>query len=159
MSGEMELLQALRRHQVPFVVIGGLAVNAHGYARATEDTDVLWLRSPQAEHSLLAALTELDARYIGSDIDPATRLERLYAVTFQYIQATRLMMLVTRHGFLDLFDYVPGLPEADVNVLFESGMELDGNRYASLAWLRQMKQVAGRTKDRLDLENLPPVDS
>ncbi|MGA2583980.1 MAG: hypothetical protein ABSG31_11930 [Tepidisphaeraceae bacterium] len=63
----------LRRYGVPFVVIGGLAVNIHGFGRVTEDTDVVWLRSTQAEQALLRALAELDAYYIGDEIDPATK--------------------------------------------------------------------------------------
>jgi hypothetical protein len=65
------------------------------------------------------------------------------------------MMLWTRHGFLDLFDYIPGFPTADVNDLFQSSIPAEDVRFVSLQWLRKMKQAAGRTKDRLDLENLP----
>lgn len=60
MASELEILASLRRHEVPFVVIGGYAVNFHGYVRTTEDADVVWLRSPQTEQSLLLALTELE---------------------------------------------------------------------------------------------------
>ena len=48
MVPDFRLFDALNRHAVPFVVIGGHAVNVHGYARATEDTDLLWVRSPAA---------------------------------------------------------------------------------------------------------------
>ena len=65
------------------------------------------------------------------------------------------MMLVTRHGFLDSFDYIPGLPEEDVAQLFGTSTELDGLRYVSLTWLRRMKTVSAQTKDLLDLQNLP----
>ncbi len=34
------LLRALYEHEVDFVVIGGLAVAAHGYVRATKDLDM-----------------------------------------------------------------------------------------------------------------------
>jgi hypothetical protein len=45
----------LTRHGVPFVVIGGHAVNYHGYVRATEDHDVVLLRTPDSEASLFGA--------------------------------------------------------------------------------------------------------
>src|SRR5689334_7000719 len=70
MSDQQQLLAVLRRHGVPFVVIGGHAVNFHGYIRTTEDVDVVWLRSPQAEQDLLAALTEVHAAFISNEIDP-----------------------------------------------------------------------------------------
>jgi hypothetical protein len=34
------LLEALNEAEVSFVVIGGVAVGAHGYVRGTEDLDV-----------------------------------------------------------------------------------------------------------------------
>ena len=157
MSDELKVLEVLQRHGVPFVVIGGHAVNFHGYGRTTEDVDVIWLRSPESEQSLLAALTELNASFIGNDIDPATGVERTYPVTAGFIQASRLMMLWTRHGFIDLFDYVPGLPQEDPRKLLTASVEAGGLRYVSLSWLRQMKRASGRTKDLLDLENLPDV--
>jgi hypothetical protein len=36
------ILRTLLEHHVDFVVIGGLAVAAHGYARATKDVDGPW---------------------------------------------------------------------------------------------------------------------
>jgi hypothetical protein len=155
MPDDMEILRVLRGHGVPFVIIGGHAVNFHGYGRATEDIDVIWLRSPEAEQLLLRALTEIDARYIGKEIDLATGIERTYPITLGFIQSSPLMMLWTRYGFLDLFDHVPGFPQEDVRQLLTSSVESEELRYVSLGWLRQMKQASGRTKDRLDLENLP----
>ena len=155
MADGLELVEVLSRHDVPFVIIGGHAVNFHGYIRSTEDLDVVWLRTPAAEQSLLAALTEVEARYIGHEIDPSTNLERLYPVTLAFICSSPLMMLWTRYGFLDLFDYIPGFPSEDVRQLQASSIEALGTRYVSLPWLRQMKGAAGRTKDQLDLENLP----
>ena len=67
------------------------------------------------------------------------------------------MMLCTRSGFLDLFDYVPGYPSVPVTIVWETGVDLDGIRFASLEWLRKLKQAAGRPKDLLDLEQLPPA--
>lgn len=155
MVPDQRLFEVLSRHGVPFVVIGGHAVNVHGLLRATEDTDVLWIRSPEAEGNLLRALHEIDAHFIGSEIDPATGLERLHPVTAGFIRSERLMMLCTSAGFLDLFDYVPGYPDEPAATVWETAVSLDGVRFASLAWLRRMKKAAGRPKDLLDLENLP----
>lgn len=154
-SNNVELFKVLRSNAVPFVIVGGHAVTFHGYERATEDTDVVWHRSPEAEDALLNALGEIDACYIGKEIDPNTRMERTYPVTLGFVRSRRLMMLVTKFGFLDLFDYVPGLPDHHVAELFAASVESDGLRYASLADLRRMKAAAGRSKDLIDLQNLP----
>jgi hypothetical protein len=150
------LLETLTRHGVPFVVIGGHAVNVHGYLRATEDTDVLWVRSSAAERALFRALEELRAEYIGAEIDPSTGIEQTYPVTESFVRTERLMMLCTATGFVDLFDYVPGCPDVPVTTVLETALQVAGVRYASLAWLRRIKLASGRPKDLVDLENLPP---
>jgi hypothetical protein len=154
MADDFELFDLLKRHGVDFVIVGGHAVNVHGYRRATEDIDIVWIRSPEAEEALFRALGEIDAKYIGQEIDPATGLEKTHPVTLPFIRNSRLMMLLTRLGFLDLFDYVPGLPQEDPRQLLAASMEVNGLRFASLQWLRRMKQSAARPKDLLDLENL-----
>ncbi len=151
----MELISVLHRHAIPLVLIGGHAVNVHGFARVTEDIDVVWQRSTSSEAALLAALTEIDARFIADEIDPATGIERTCPVTSPFIQQAHSMMLWTRLGFLDLFDSVPGLPRESVSALFTDAIEADGVKYASLGWLKRMKIASNRGKDRLDLENLP----
>ena len=155
MSPDRGLLDVLSRHGVPFVVIGGHAVNLHGVLRATEDTDLLWLRSGESETHLLGALTKLEARWIGDEIDPVTGIERLHPVTESFVRSQRLMMLCTRLGFLDLFDFVPGFPDESVAAVWQTALEVGGIRYVSLAWLRRLKQASGRPKDLLDLEQLP----
>ncbi|HEY8665925.1 MAG TPA: hypothetical protein VIL86_04625 [Tepidisphaeraceae bacterium] len=130
-------------------------MNFHGHIRATEDVDVIWVRSPDSERQLLAALTELNAQSIGNEIDPATHLEKLIPISERFVQVTHLMVLVTDRGFLDLFDFIPGFPDADVQAVFAHGRESKGFRYVSLDWLRKMKEVSARPQDMIDLENLP----
>jgi hypothetical protein len=152
---EIEILKALDRYNVPYLIIGGHAVFAHGHRRDTNDLDILWLRTTESEKSLALSLADIEAVYITNKIDPATGIEKTMPVTFNYVQINHLMMLWTKSGFLDLFDYVPGHPAQDVNELFKSAVTVDGRKFPSLEWLRKMKEAAGRTKDLLDLESLP----
>lgn len=149
-----KLLKILTDHAVPIVVIGGHAVTFHGHIRDTEDLDVLWLRSQATEAALLGALTAVNAKWISKSIDPATGMEKLVPVTLPYIQANHLMMLVTDFGLLDLFDYVPGAPDADIREVFDQSVAASGARYVSLDWLRRMKRATGRPKDAEDLRQL-----
>ncbi len=153
------LIDVLTKHNVPFVIIGGHAVTYHGYVRATEDTDVIVRRTTESEQALFAALSEVHAQWIGNEIDPETGVEKTFPVTLGHVRANRLMMLVTDFGFLDIFDYIPGHPHAAVEELFDSAAESAGRKFASLQWLRKMKQASGRAKDQIDLEQLPPAVS
>jgi hypothetical protein len=160
MSNEQQFFDLLNRHGVPFVVVGGHAVIMHGYRRSTEDIDVVWRRSRDAEEKLLAALTEAGAEFITNEIDPQTRIEKSKPVSLAFIRAEHLMMLWSKFGFIDLFDYIPGHPAENVDQLFAT-CETQGNlKYVSLEWLKKMKRVAGRTKDRADLEYFegPPTN-
>ena len=158
MAPDVGLLSTLARHGVPCVVIGGHAVNYHGHLRTTEDTDLLWLRSAASEAALFAALKELNAEWIGAEIDPATGIEQTHPVTAPFVRARPLMMLCTSMGYLDLFDHVPGLPDATVAELIDSACDLDGIRYVSLPWLRRLKTASARPRDLADLDNLPTAE-
>ena len=153
-----QLIDIFLKHNVPTVMIGGHAVSYHGYVRATEDTDVIFARTADSENGLLAALSEVNAHWIGSELDPTTGLEKIFPVSRDYIKATRLMMLITDFGYLDIFDFIPGFPELDVGEIFNSAVTTDHGKFVSLSWLRKMKTASGRAKDRLDLDHLPTVD-
>ena len=152
--GHYKLLEILVRHKVPLVIIGGHAVNFHGHPRGTNDVDVIWLRTPASEIALVAALRELNASWISDEQDPSTGLERLVPVSASYVASTHLMMLVTDYGFLDLFDFVPGIPDADVQEVFDESVPLKDLRYVSLSWLKRMKGATNRPRDIDDLEQL-----
>jgi len=56
-------LETLARHGVEFVVVGGVAAVLNGAPISTFDLDIVHARAPANLDRLLAALTELDARY------------------------------------------------------------------------------------------------
>ena len=150
-----EVLNSLTRAGVEFVIIGGHAVNFHGYIRTTEDIDIIFLRTKTSEAALLKTLESIRACWISNEKDPKTGLERLIPVTDSYLRSQHLMMLWTDLGFLDIYDFIPGYPETPVQELFADAVILRELRFVSLAWLRRLKTAAGRHKDLDDLEHLP----
>jgi hypothetical protein len=154
-SAPFELLASLARARVPFVIIGGHAVNFHGYVRTTEDTDIIFHRTAESEGALLHVLQSIRACWISNEKDTQTGLERLVPVTAAYLRSEHLMMLWTDLGFLDIYDFVPGFPDIPVQELFTDSVALGELRFVSLSWLRKLKASAGRHKDLDDLEHLP----
>jgi len=61
------LLEALDAARVRFVVIGGFAVGAHGYPRATKDLDIVPDPDPDNLERLAAVLADLDATVLGME--------------------------------------------------------------------------------------------
>ena len=151
----LTVFQLLARAGVPFVVIGGHAVNFHGYVRTTEDADLIFDRSPASEAALLEVLQSIHACWISDERDPDSGHEKLVPVSPAYVRGQHLMMLSTDLGFLDLYDYIPCFPDVPVADVFSDGIQLDNLRFVSLRWLRKLKQAAGRHKDLDDLEHLP----
>jgi len=63
------ILQALAEHEVPYLLVGGMAAVAHGWPGATADVDLLAAHDDEARAALAAALTDLGAvaeRFDGS---------------------------------------------------------------------------------------------
>ena len=150
----MKIFHILNQYKVEFVIIGGHAVNFHGYIRTTEDVDIIVRPNIKNDEKLLQALKSINACWITNDIDPNTGIEKTQPVTLSFINANHLMMLCTDEGFLDVFDYIPGFPDISVEELFSSSELLDGFSFVSLDWLIKMKKNAERPKDLEDLRNL-----
>jgi hypothetical protein len=63
------LIQALNRHQVDYLLIGGYALFVHGYHRATTDIDVLVAATRESGSKVKAALMVLPDQ-AAKDLEP-----------------------------------------------------------------------------------------
>ncbi len=149
-----KIIGTLKKNNVSFVIIGGHAVIQHGYIRATEDIDIVFRRDHESEKSLFSALKELDACWISNEKDPMTRLEKLIPVDIPFIKNNHLMMLHTEFGYLDIFDYLPGFPEENLDLIFRESAIFNDARYISLKDLIRIKKDSGRPKDINDIMEL-----
>jgi hypothetical protein len=77
----LPLIDALLKHKVPLVIIGGHAVIFHGFVRATEDTYIVIRRTPETELALFAALTEVNAQWSSDEVDSQTGIEQTVPVS------------------------------------------------------------------------------
>jgi hypothetical protein len=146
------LAAVLHAHEVDFVVVGGVAVGAHGYVRATRDLDVVPDPDRANLHRLATALGELDASLPlaeGRAFDLPHDLPRL--------EHRDNLTLDTKHGGLDIIQRAAGVPSFETLRAAAIDADLLGVpvRISSLEHLRAMKEATGRTQDRADLENLP----
>lgn len=146
------LLQALREQEVEFVVIGGVAVGAHGYVRATMDLDIVPDPDPENLTRLVQFLDSLGATLPTAGGRPfdAGRDARV-------VLRGGSVTADTSYGGLDIVQLAQGVPP--YSQLAADAVETDllgvPVRVCSLGRLREMKEAQGRTQDRADLENLP----
>jgi hypothetical protein len=146
-----EILRVLAKHQVDYVVIGGLAVQAHGHTRTTQDLDLVPDPGPSNLERLVAALSELRARPVGAAA-PTTEQPRL--------PADGVLELDTDGGGVDVHMRPAGAaPYADVRA---RSLNLDlGDLHVQVAGrddLIAMKRASGRPIDRSDILALTEPD-
>jgi hypothetical protein len=105
-----QLLRALWEHQVDYVLIGGVAIQAYGHVRTTIDLDVIAAWTPENMRRLAPALKQLDARLRGVDAD---LLEIDVTDPRQLFEGGNFLMR-TAHGDLDVFavDQTAGAPSS-----------------------------------------------
>jgi hypothetical protein len=131
---------------LPYVVIGGFAVIAHGYFRATKDSDLLVPDGPEADEAILRFFDLIDA----------TRFSDGKTYTAEEIAGTHHLRVDSRHGVIDVMR--GGLPPLDYETVAAGAVEGSWRgspfRVASLPSLVGFKRLAGRPGDRLDLEKL-----
>jgi hypothetical protein len=144
------MVAALHDGEVRFVVIGAVAVGAHGHIRATQDLDIV----PEPRHANLDrlgnVLVDLDARLSADQrrgIDAGLR-HALYA--------GRNLTLTTKIGDLDIVQRLPGIPpwteliaDAEQTTLADVPLAV-----CSRGHLIAMKQARHSLQDQADIAAL-----
>jgi hypothetical protein len=157
-AGRGELLKALVRHEVKFVVIGGAAIQSHGRRYVTEDIDVTPDTDASNLQRLADALNELDCWLVTDPVDPTSWVV-LPADYFtpRSLLAASVWNLATRHGLLDLSFTPSGFPGGYADLAPQAlTMPAAGTSIvvlvASLEDVHASKRAADRPKDRAYLE-------
>lgn len=142
-----EFLRLLERRDVRYLIIGGVAVNFHGYARTTMDIDIFFEPSESNARKLFKALKDFWGGSVPHVDDEKELLED--EVFFQFGREPNR---------IDLMSSVPGLSFgkawADKRVLtLDSDPSIDVY-FISMEDLIDAKEAADRPIDRADLEYL-----
>jgi len=158
--GVENIFRALNDAHVEYVVVGGLAVNAHGYARLTMDVDlVVRLQADNIERAFAALGTlgyrpsvPVTARQFS---DPAQR------EVWQRTRHMRVLNLVSDRFPLTALDVFISEPfdfadeyARSVRLPFAPGVEVPVLRLEALL---KMKQLAARPQDAADVDALKRI--
>ncbi len=148
------ILEELARHEVDFVLVGGMAAQTHGNTRMTNDVDVIPQPDPQNLARLAEALRALDARVLNPGHE---NLE----VDAAMLPRATIWQLATPHGDIDVLHEAPGAAPYDqlreralVITLDEVSVPVAGRDD-----LIRMKLARGRPVDRADVAALTDTEA
>lgn len=151
------IFQALNDAKVRYLVAGGLAVNAHGYLRFTKDVDFVLHLVPDNIERAFSALERLGYKpnvpvTAKQFADPVQRQSWIQDKGMQVLQ---LWSDAHRETPIDIFVTEPfPFEEEYERALVKPLYGTIEVSFVSILTLIQMKEVAGREQDRIDIEYL-----
>lgn len=160
------IARALNEAGVPFIVVGGLAVNAHGYGRATQDIDLVISLDPAAVRRAFQALASLG---YGPRVpvtaegfaDPAQRARWVTEKGMTVLnfhsdrhRETPVDVFVTEpfdfsqeHGLALVEEVAPGVPLRIVRLETLVRLKEDAGRPQDLADVAELRSLQGGSPD------------
>lgn len=152
-----KMLEILVKHEVEFILIGGVAQYLHGGPFPTVDVDVVPNLQTSNLDRLAEAITELEARLRDAKEPKGLPISLNGKTLKKALPEFRFLRLMTKYGYLDLL-YEPAgtegfqdLNRSAVKKRFGPAVEVS---VASLADVIRSKQAVGRARD---LEQLPTL--
>jgi hypothetical protein len=148
-----EILRVLVTHQVDFLVVGAVAVQAHGYIRSTLDLDIVVRPTALNLSRLAEALADLEA-------EPRNARAPMRLADPHWLKRAPVVPLVTRAGWLDVLNVERTGRRYDELRTGALIIELRGLKVGvvGLRDLIRMKKAAGRPQDLADIEALTRPD-
>jgi hypothetical protein len=138
-----EFLRLLDVHKVEYLLIGGYAVNYHGYPRATADMDIWIAVYPANAERMVAALKEF-----GFDL-PDLSLEL-------FLRPAQIIRLGVPPVRIEIATTISGVDFAECHARrVEDTLDGVSVHVIGLDDLKRNKQASGRHQDLADLEHLP----
>ena len=148
------LLRTLVANDVRFILIGGMAVVAHGHIRATTDVDIVFDTEIGNCRRLASAL-----EHLGADVALADTLPPEGSITAEWLAEGGRFVFGTKSGFLDALSQTSVGTYEDLAPTAIDATLRDGTtaRVVSYDNLVRAKEAAGRAKDLADLEELRAI--
>lgn len=145
-----QAIEAFARHEVEFIIVGGVAMNLHGSAHVTFDLDICYARQRENLRRIVAALSSYRPRLRGLP-------ENLpFIWDEQTLQSGTNFTLTTDLGDIDLLGEVAGVGSYADALAASVSVPLYGIecRTLTLNSLIASKRAANRPKDLLALPEL-----
>lgn len=155
------ICRALNQQRVSYILVGGLAVNAHGYGRMTQDVDLVIRLDPSTISAAFGALAGLGYRPrvpITAEMFSDPRQRETW-ITEKGMRVLNFQSDRHRETTVDIFVEEP----FDFAAEYEASLIEDVApgvpvRIVSLPTLLDLKRAAGRPQDLADIHELSLLD-
>ena len=141
-SNYLDMLKCLNKAGADYIMVGGWAVNLHGYVRATIDLDIWILADLENARKVYAALGEFGASLTGVSPDDFAADGTIFQIGVAPCR-------------IDVINKIDGVKYAEASLrAIEKTIEGVPVRIISREDLIANKRASGRTKDLADAEIL-----
>ena len=148
--------EGLAQAGVRFVILGGVAMRAHGSAHVTLDLDICYDTAPDNIEKLVRILNAWDAR-LRLDYDERAKLP--FTIDARTFRDSPVLTLQTNLGKLDLMDRVAGVGDYHAAVLASASQQVGSVELwiLTLDALIAAKRATGRKRDQEHLIELEAI--
>lgn len=145
-----EAVQVLAKAEIEFVVIGGIALRAHGSGYLTQDLDICYARSRVNLEKIAEALRPVNPRPRGFPDDLP------FVWDWTTLQNGTNFTFKTSLCDIDLLGEVPGIGAYEEVLANSISVDFEGVpvRVLSIDGLIKAKETVGREKDKAGLNEL-----
>lgn len=142
-----DLLEIFEKIGVQYVLVGGYAVNYHGYIRTTQDIDLLVYPSSENAQKVMASLTEFGFGEAGI---PRIYFEKAGSAVHLGVEPNRIDLLTNLKGVTNdqIFTNMTRVEFEDILV-----------NIISFHDLIESKRCSDRPRDRADAEELERIEN
>lgn len=155
----IQIIRALNEAGVQYLIVGGVAVNAHGFERYTKDVDLVIGLDPHNITQGLHALESIDY-HMSIPVSPedfASEENREMWKTEKNMIVLKLWSDQHQRTPIDVFIYEPFNFQAEYAKRKIEKIEGFEAPIVSLESLFKMKRDANRNQDLIDIENLQRI--
>ncbi len=144
----INLLRALQKFEVKYILVGGFATNLHGFIRTTADIDI-WIKDDSHNRkNLRKAINELGL----GDFEAFETTELIPGWTSIYLDS----------GFeLDIMTYIAGFDKNSFDTCYQMAVEAIiaeiSVKFLHINHLLDSKRLTNRVKDVLDINELEKI--
>jgi hypothetical protein len=155
-----DVLQKLSKEKIRYILIGGIAVSLHGAVRLTVDMDIILDLSEDNIKNFISAMNELgySPKVPVNPMDFADPEKRKIWINEKNMKVFSFYHSDKPYDIMDVFVANPiSYAELDKEKVIKKlrGMEIP---VPSLKHLIELKKLAGRDQDRLDVKTLEEIE-